>query len=959
MTHHKDHRPVTQHRLESKMELDFNAEILNSEIIADNIKVLNKHLRTEKEIFLSVNIRSLNANYNKLLVFINNLKIKPCIIICTETWNLEHKEIFNIPNYKMFYNDSKINKADGVVVYISDDINEDTEIVQLNKLKIINSKITFSNNKKLLLSAVYRSHDIHKTEFLLNIKNLLQLNKKFKNNLIVGDFNLDLLSQEIIDQEFLQTLLTNGYCPGFSSITRPSDINNNNGTCIDNFFIKLDKIKYKTYLLSTPFNDHFPLMMSLNKIKKNQKQPMKKWTIGNVANNTVNWSEINNITDPNLAVNELIKKIKMCITETSIKRNKNNRMKPRNSWISRAIIVSCKNKEKLYNIWKNDPTNITKKEEYKKYVKILNRIINQAKEDFDKKQIQQSNGNSKKLWGIINDKLGKNKNKTDINYIIDDNNKKIKDSKIIAEKMNKFFCEVGKQLSNNIKTPDNANIKLPPMNNKSIYINPTNKNEIIEIIQDLKLKQGGSDDINTQVLKALSTQICDPLVHIFNKSIESGIWPEALKIAQITPIHKAKEKYLPTNYRPISLISNIAKIFEKLIHKRILNFFDNCNLLSNKQYGFRKNKSTKDALFHITNLIYNELDNSNPIAITFLDLAKAFDTVDHNILLDKLYNYGVRGNAHKLIKSYLSNRKQRVKVNNQFSDYETIEMGVPQGTILGPLLFIIYINDMLNEMPENSILSYADDTAIITTGKDWKEIEYKMNKFLYEIAKWLALNKLSLNTDKTVYMEFGNNCNSTPKNLNININGIKINRVDNTRYLGVIFDSNMKWDVHINTIYRKTKYLTFTFYNLAKIMSTDNLRMLYYALFHSIATYGILAWGGAYSGRLICLQNLQNKLLKIVNKNKFIHEKNPLNIEQTFSHESLQYHYNILRKKYTESNQITRNKSIQIPKRLRNISIKNSYIRAITYYNRLPIHLKTLKNKYSIKTKIKQWIKEY
>lgn len=256
------------------MNLDFNEEILGKELITDKIKILNKHLKFEKEIILSVNIRSINANYNKLLVFINDLKVKPCIIVCTETWNVEHQEFFNIPQYKMYYNNSKINKSDGVIVYINEDINETTEIIQINNLKIINSKVTLETNKELVLSAVYRSHDIHKTEFLINIKNLLKHNKKYKNNLIVGDFNFDILSQEIIEQEFLQILLMNGYCPGFNNITRPSDINNNNGSCIDNFFIRLDKIQYKTYLLTIPFNDHYPLMMSLKKLKRIRKNGM-------------------------------------------------------------------------------------------------------------------------------------------------------------------------------------------------------------------------------------------------------------------------------------------------------------------------------------------------------------------------------------------------------------------------------------------------------------------------------------------------------------------------------------------------------------------------------------------------------------------------------------------------------------------------------------------------------------
>ena len=164
-----------------------------------------------------------------------------------------------------------------------------------------------------------------------------------------------------------------------------------------------------------------------------------------------------------------------------------------------------------------------------------------------------------------------------------------------------------------------------------------------------------------------------------------------------------------------------------------------------------------------------------------MDLLKAFDTVNHQLLLEKLYNYGIRGSAYNLIKSYLNNRQQRVKLNKVSSQLETVGMGVPQGIILGPLLFLLYINDLLQNIPENSIVAYADDTAVVTTAKTWKEVETKINESLYIISTWRALNKLSLNTDKTFYIEFDNKVDSTPKILNINIQGTKIKRVEVTK----------------------------------------------------------------------------------------------------------------------------------------------------------------------------------
>ena len=215
------------------------------------------------------------------------------------------------------------------------------------------------------------------------------------------------------------------------------------------------------------------------------------------------------------------------------------------------------------------------------------------------------------------------------------------------------------------------------MNRKSIFITPTNHIGILNIINNMENKNGEIDNINTKTLKTLSVHRVDQLVHICNLCIDKATWADALKIAEVIPIHKSNEKHNPANYRPISLISDIAKICEKIIHNRITNFIKSCDLLTKNQYRFRKNRSTKDALFQLSNVIYNNLNTSTPITITFLDLAKAFDICHHQILLDKLYNYRIRGSAYNLLKNYLTNRQQRVKLNNKTSQFELVTMGVP------------------------------------------------------------------------------------------------------------------------------------------------------------------------------------------------------------------------------------------------------------------------------------------
>ena len=383
--------------------------------------------------------------------------------------------------------------------------------------------------------------------------------------------------------------------------------------------------------------------------------------------------------------------------------------------------------------------------------------------------------------------------------------------------MNKYFCEVGSEVSKKITQPANKRLNLPKPNNKSMFLEPTDALEINTIINNMKNKEGGVDNINTKILKTLVNYIIIPLEHIFNLSIEKSIWPDNLKSAEVVPIHKAGSKSYISNYRPISLIFNIAKIFEKIVSNRLYTFLKKHKILSENQYGFVKNKGITDALNYITHKVYQNLDKRKPMIATFLDLAKAFDTVNHDILLSKLERYGIRGKVLLLLKSYLSDRQQKVRIQNQISEYKYLSCGVPQGTILGPLLFILYVNDLLRDMPEGSILSYADDTVIVSSEDTWSMAQDKINQLLDQVADWLALNKLSLNIQKTLFITFSNYRDSVPTNVNINIQNQHITRTECYKYLRLIFDFNMKLDIHIKYLINRTKYLTFILAKLKKL----------------------------------------------------------------------------------------------------------------------------------------------
>ena len=329
---------------------------------------------------------------------------------------------------------------------------------------------------------------------------------------------------------------------------------------------------------------------------------------------------------------------------------------------------------------------------------------------------------------------------------------------------NNFFVNVSALVCSEIPRSKKSPIDyLGCRNPNSIYLNPIIHTEIDDIISLLQNgKSTGPFSIPVKLLKVLKPYISQPLANIFNQSIILGIFPDKLKYAKVIPIHKNVSPTDPSIYRPISFLSIFSKIFEKLMHKRLYEFLDKMNIFYSLQFGFREKHSTNHALISMTESIRNTIDNGKFGCGVFIVLKKAFDTVNHDILLKKLEHYGARGIALDWFASYLSNCKQYVSVNGHISDYLNITCGVPQGSVLGPLLFLIYISDLPNISKLLSFYLFADDTDIYFEAPDMFTQQKIMNRELRYVKKWLDANKLALNIEKTNFVVF----HSTAKKVN-------------------------------------------------------------------------------------------------------------------------------------------------------------------------------------------------
>ena len=339
----------------------------------------------------------------------------------------------------------------------------------------------------------------------------------------------------------------------------------------------------------------------------------------------------------------------------------------------------------------------------------------------------------------------------------------------------------------------------------------------------------------------LKEEICEPRNKIFNLSFSTGQYPNILKISKTIPIFKKGSRLLVSNYRPISLLSNLNKILEKIVHERIYKFLEDYQCIYSLQ-GFRKKHSTNRALIDITETIRQALDNKKFACGIFVDLQKAFETVNHDILIDKLEHYGIRGTTNNWFASYLKNRSQFVSTLGFDSFTKPVAHGVPQGSVLGPLLFLIYINDLHSAIKSSKVYHFADDTNFLNIGNSPKIMQKLVNADLKILYKWLLANKISLNCDKTEIIFFHKPGEIVPE-MKIKMNGHRIYPSNNIKYLGIYLDETLNGRFHCETLMKKLKRANGMLCKARHYITNDDLKTLYYAIFSSHLIYGCQIWG--------------------------------------------------------------------------------------------------------------------
>ncbi len=489
---------------------------------------------------------------------------------------------------------------------------------------------------------------------------------------------------------------------------------------------------------------------------------------------------------------------------------------------------------------------------------------NSAKQNYYAAELTKFQNDTRKTWKVLNSLIGRKNDKNGTSELFNIGNRLIDESKVISDGFCKFFSEIGEMYASKIpksNKPYQHYMKATGRHN-SLFLTPTDINEIERIIISLKPKNSsGQDGLSSKLLKSLSSSLACPISTIINKSLQTGTVPTSLKLAKVIPIYKTKDKTDMGNYRPISLLPTISKILEKVVHNRLYKFLSINDILFENQFGFRPGHSTSDAICKFTSDIMTSLENKRSTLAVLLDLSKAFDTIDHGILLQKLSHYGVRGIALDWFRSYLSNRTQFVEYCNIQSTSQTITCGVPQGSVLGPLLFIIYTNDLPNSLIHSKCILFADDTTLYNTGTDERQLRLQIENDLTTLNDWFCANKLSLNVQKTHFMVFGAKMNKFEIN-SICLGNEVIERVDHAKFLGIYIDDGLEWDQHIHYVAKKIASGSYAINATKRILSINNLKLIYFSLVHSHLLYRALIWGSANQYRLNRLEILQKKCMR-------------------------------------------------------------------------------------------------
>ena len=770
----------------------------------------------------------------------------------------------------------------GVALYVRNTVRfKPREDLPNKSLELICIEVEPPNSNPFIVIAWYRPPIEPNSCFDSLHENLSFLDGEGKEIIILGDTNCDFCHRDTTPSHIVQLRELYDLFDMKQIIKEPTRVTLDSSTLIDHIATTNCNNITESGVLKISLSSHY-LVYCVRKLRGGVKHQHKYITSRQLKNfnqeaflsdlSEVDWETlVADAQDIDDAVRKWIQIFSLILEKhaPTLRRRVSDKYTP---WLNADYFKLAKTRDKLKTRAVKTNSKLLM-ESYKQIRNRLNNLNTQLKREYFSEKITQFQGYLKKTWKTINQVINKKSNTTVVpNLTVD--GQTIRGKKAIASSMNEYFCSIGNKLSE--KIPNKANpllsgeypFETPPL---SFSFSAIMTDKLSSTLNKMKTSHGsGHDGIASFYLKIALPVVGRSLCDLFHKSLFAGKFPEDWKIARIAPIFKSGAKDDRSNYRPISVLPFISRLFEKLIFNQFYEYLDANKSLYEHQSGFRLLHSVATALMASTNDWYLNIDKGKYTGLIFIDLKKAFDTVDHEILLKKLKMYGVTGLEHDWFTSYLDNRKQFCRVDGTSSDVKGINCGVSQGSCLGPLLFLIYINDLPSSLQKSHVSMYADDTAISLSSESIDDLQNDLSLDLLKLQDWLHANKLSLNVVKTQSLIIGSGPNirkiesqpDAPPSFSIGDQDIEM--ITNTRYLGVQIDSKLNWDIHIDTIKTKANRALGLIKYSKKYLPSDLLNKMYRGIVEPHLSYCCSVWGCCSESKLDVLQKIQNRAARII-----------------------------------------------------------------------------------------------